>query len=80
MTTAQQEWLEFAEKVGLNSPQTPEVQRTEMRRAFFAGQLSMFTFQMTEMCKVSDNEAMRMIAARERELKEFFGSNFQKRN
>lgn len=78
--TAQQEWEKFAQMVGLNSQGTPEIQRTEMRRAFFAGQFAMFTFQIAEMAAAPDEEAMRMLKARENELNQFFTANFKSRN
>lgn len=37
MKTLEHEWDEFAEACGLDGPAVGDVQRTEMRRAFFAG-------------------------------------------
>jgi hypothetical protein len=80
MKTAQQEWQEFARMVGLPEPTAPSIQRTEMRRAFYAGQFAMFTFQMSELVNVSDAQAEAGLAARQSELEQFFRANFNQRS
>lgn len=77
LTTIQQEWDDFAAKVGLSD--APDIQIQEMRRAFFAGQFAMFMFQMTEMCNLPDSLSELALDTRQRELKDFF-SNFKNRN
>lgn len=78
--SAQSEFEKFLKDVGLDKPGTPAIQIQEMRRAFFAGQYSMFAFQITEVATKRDDEAEMLLAARQRELEDYFRSNFQKRN
>lgn len=79
MNTAQDEWMKFAEEIGLTKPDVPDTQRTEMRRAFYAGQLAMFAFQILEMAPLPTAQAERVLTARRTELYDFFRANFQKR-
>lgn len=76
--TIEDDWKEFYASIGLVD--APDIQKREMRRAFFAGQLAMFLFQMKHMANVADDLAMQMLADREGELRLFAKTNFGSRN
>ncbi len=78
MTTAKQEYNKFFKMIGL--AHASDIQRQEMQRAFFAGQFSMFMFQLGEVAALDDDAAERALAARQAELESYFKANFQQRN
>jgi hypothetical protein len=54
--TLNERWNEFAARLHLDKPEVPEVQRKEMKRAFFVGCETMFICQL-ECSNIEDEQA-----------------------
>ncbi len=73
LTSIELEWKNYVRQVGLDK--APTQQRTEMRKAFYAGQFAFHTWQIGFVAKLDNPvEAEKALAAREEELKAFFKS------
>lgn len=69
--TIDQEWRNFAEMV--IDPTAPDVQRSEMRMAFYGGASVMLAklVELTESDSISEAEGMRAVDALEKECSDF---------
>lgn len=80
MKTIQQEWELFAKSI-FRRQKISETQRTEMRKAFFAGATAMLAMvQETGEPEVSEDEGVAHLDALHDELLAFMQSTFDKRS